>query len=161
MKKLILFLSIIRASGLTLVSIYNTVIDAQSWACNIPASVQTARDYYRHVDPKSFYAVAGPVNQILILLTIILFWRDGVSLRIHFASSFFMYTAIVVLTFAYFIPRNLILFTWSIPDHLELIRAATEQWSHMNWFRSFLGLAGVPFSFKGLDTYYELKKKES
>jgi hypothetical protein len=71
MKKLILFLSIICASGLTLVSIYNTLIDAQSWSCNIPASVQTARDYYRQVDPRSFYAVAGPVNQILILLTVI------------------------------------------------------------------------------------------
>jgi hypothetical protein len=95
------------------------------------------------------------------LLTIILFWRDGVSLRIYFATSFLMYAAIVVLTFAYFIPRNLILFTWSIPDHLEQIRAAAAQWSHMNWVRSFLGLAGVLFSFKGLDTYYDLKKKGS
>ena len=161
MKKLILFLSIICASGLTLVSIYNTVVDAQSWGSDIPASIQTARDYFQHVDPRRFYTVAGPVNQILILLTIILFWRDGVSLRIYFATSFLMYAAIVVLTFAYFIPRNLILFTWSIPDHLEQIRAAAAQWSHMNWVRSFLGLAGVLFSFKGLDTYYDLKKKGS
>ena len=42
----------------------------------------------------------------------------------------------------------------SFPDHLEQIRIASVQWSAMNWLRSLLGLAGVLFSFKGLDTYY-------
>ena len=159
MKKLALFLSIICASGLTMVSIYNTVIDAQSWASDIPASIQTARDYFQHVDPRRFFTVAGPVNQLLILLTIILFWKDGASLRIYFAISFVMYAAIVAVTFAYFIPRDLILFTSAIPDHLDQIRAAAVQWSHMNWLRTLLGLIGVLFSFKGLDVYYESIRK--
>jgi hypothetical protein len=155
MKKLVLFFSIICASGLTLVSIYNTVIDAQSWASDIPASIQTARDYFQHVDPRRFYAVVGPINEILILLTIALFWKNGVSLRVYFAISLLMYTAIVALTFAYFVPRDLILFTWSIPDHVDQIRTAAGEWSHMNWLRTLLGLIGVIFSFKGLDTYYD------
>jgi hypothetical protein len=154
MKKAILFLSIICASGLTMVSIYNTIIDAQSWGSDIPTSIQTARDYFQHVDPRRFYAVAGPVNLVLILLVLVLFWKDSVSLRVYFAISFALYVAIVILTRAYFIPRDLILFTWSIPDHLEQIRAASVQWSRMNWLRSLLGLAGVLLSFKGLDTYY-------
>jgi hypothetical protein len=158
MKKLILFLSIICASGLTMVNIYNGVIDAQSWASDIPASIQTARDYFQHVDPRRFYTNVGPVNEVLILLTIILFWKDGVSLRIYFATSFVMYTAIVILTVAYFLPRNSILFTSSIPDHLDQIRAASAQWSQMNWLRSLLGFGGVLFSFKGLDTYYQTKQ---
>ena len=161
MKKLVLFLSIICASGLTLVSIYNTVIDAQSWASDIPASIRTARDYFQHVDPRRFYAVAGPINEILILLTIVLFWKDGVSLRGYFAISLFMYTAIVALTFAYFVPRDLILFTWSISDHLAQIRAAAAEWSHMNWLRTLLGLIGVLFSFKGLDTYYHSAREKT
>jgi hypothetical protein len=69
MKKSILFLSIICASGLTMVSIYNTIIDAQSWGSDIPTSIQTARDYYQHVDPRRFFSLAGPVNEALILLT--------------------------------------------------------------------------------------------
>jgi len=161
MKKSILFLSIICGSGLTMVSIYNTVIDAKSWGFDIPVSIQTARDYFQHVDPRSFYAIAGPVNEILILLTIILFWRDAVSLRIYFATSFLMYGAIVVLTFAYFVPRDLILFTSSIPDQLEQIKIASAQWSHMNLLRSLLGFVGVLFSFKGLDTYYETRRRTS
>jgi hypothetical protein len=160
MKKLILFLSIICASGLTVVSIYNTVVDAKSWGSDIPASIQTARDYFQHVDPRRFYAIAGPVNLILILLTLILFWKDSVSLRFYFAASFALYAAILVLTLAYFVPRDLVLFTWSISDHLEQIRTASAQWSAMNWLRSLLGLAGVLFSFKGLDTYYETSRKK-
>src|SRR2546423_11030082 len=161
MKKLLLFLSIICGSGLTMVSIYNTVVDAQSWGSDIPASIQTARDYFQHVDPRRFYVIAGPVNLILTLLTLILFWKDSVSLRFYFAASFACYAAILIVTLAYFIPRDLILFTWPISDHIEQIRTASAQWSAMNWIRSLLGLAGVLFSFKGLDTYYATRSKET
>ena len=105
--------------------------------------------------------MVGPVNLILILLTLILFWKDSVSLRLYFAVSLASYTAILILTLAYFVPRDLILFTWSIPDHLEQIRTASAQWSAMNWLRALLGLAGVLFSFKGLDAYYETRSKET
>jgi hypothetical protein len=147
--------------GTTLVSIYNTVVDAQSWASAIPASIQTARDYFQHVDPRRFYAVVGPINEILILLTIILFWKNGVSPRVYFAVSLLMDTGIVALTLAYFIPRDLILFTWSIPDHLDQIRTAATERTQANWLRTLLGLIGVLFSFKGLDTYYETAREKT
>ena len=127
----------------------------------MPASIQTARDYFQHVDPRRFYEVAGPVNLILIVLVLILFWKDSVSLRLHFAASLASYAAILILTLAYFVPRNLILFTSSISDHLEQIRTASAQWSAMNWLRALLGLAGVLFSFKGLDTYYATRSKKT
>lgn len=161
MKKLILFLSIICGSGLTMVSIYNTVVDAKSWGSDIPASIQAARDYFQHVDPRHFYEVAGPVNLVLIVLTLILFWKESVSLRFYFAASLASYAVILILTLAYFVPRNLILFTWPISDHLEQIRTASAQWSAMNWIRSLLGLGGVLFSFKGLDTYYARRSKKT
>ena len=159
MKKLILFLSIICASGLTMVSIYNSVVDAKSWSSDIPASIQTARDYFQHVDPRRFFEVAGPVNLVLIHLTLILFWKDSFSLHYYFAASLACYAAILILTLAYFVPRNLILFTQPISDHIEQIRRASAQWSAMNWLRSSLGLAGVLFSFKGLDTYYATRSE--
>ncbi len=143
-----------------MVSIYNTVVDAKSWGSDIPASIQAARDYFQHVDPRRFYEVAGPVNLVLIVLTLILFWKESVSLRFYFAASLASYAAII-LTLAYFVPRNLILFTWPISDHLEQIRTASAQWSAMNWIRSLLGLAGVLFSFKGLDTYYVTRSKKT
>ena len=154
MKKAILFLSILLASGLTMVTVYNSIVDARSWNSDIPASIQAARDYYKHVDPRQFYSIIGPPNFLLSLLTIILFWKDGVALRIYFAISLSCYVAILVLTLTYFIPRDLILFTWTIQDHVEEIRRAGAQWSQMNWARTLLGVAGVLSSCKGLDTYY-------
>jgi len=138
-----------------MVSIYNTIVDAESWGSNIPTSIQTARDYFQHVDPRRFFTVAGPVNLILIVLTLILFWNDSVKIRVYFTTSLVLYAAIVILTLVYFVPRDLMLFTSSIPDHIQEIRAAAAQWSHMNWLRSLLGLVGVLFSFRGLDTYYK------
>jgi hypothetical protein len=161
MKKLVPFLSIICGSGLTMVSIYNTVVDAKSWGSDIPASIQAARDYFQHVDPRRFYEVAGPVNLVLIVLTLILFWKESVSLRFYFAASLASYAAILILTLNYFVPRNLILFTWPISDHLEQIRTASAQWSAMNWIRSLLGLAGVLFSIKGLDGYYATRSRKT
>jgi len=123
---------------LTMVSIYNTVVDAKSWSSDIPASIQTARDYLSMLIQGVFTSSSGPVNLVLILLTLIVFWSDSVSLRYYFAASLACYAAILILTLAYFIPRDLILFTWSIPDHLEQIRTASAQWSVMNWLRSLL-----------------------
>lgn len=154
MKMAVLYLSILFGSGLVMVTVYNTLIDAKSWNSDIPTSIKTARDYYKHVDPRRFYAIIGPPNMLLSLLTIILFWKDGASLRIYFGLSFALYAAVLVLTFAYFLPRDLILFTWPITDHIEEIRTAARQWGQANWLRTLLGFAGVLCSFKGLDIYY-------
>ena len=68
---------------------------------------------------------------------------------------------IVAMRFAYFIPRDLILYTWSIPDHLDQIRTAAAARSRMNWLRSLLGLVGVLFSFKGRDSYYQTEERKA
>ncbi len=156
MKKLILFFSIISASGLVMITIYNLIVDAKSWGADIPASILTVRDYYKHVDPRKFFAIIAPINQMLILLTIILFWKDGKSLRLYFSISFALYAVIAILTFAYFIPRDIIIFSSPIEGHTEEIKTALSQWKIMQWVRSLLGLAGILFSFKGLDSYYKL-----
>src|SRR5256885_14186330 len=102
-KKIILFLSIISASGLLMITIYNLIVDSKSWGANIPSSIQTARDYYTYVDPRNFFQIIAPINQFLILLTIILFWKDSISLRFYFSISFLLYAIIAVLTFLYFV----------------------------------------------------------
>ena len=158
MKKLILFLSIISASGLVMITIYNLLVDANSWGFNIPSSIQTARDYYRQVDPRNFFQIIAPVNQFLILLTIILFWKDSVSLRVYFSIAFFLYAIIAALTFIYFVPRDMIIFTSPI-ENIVQIKTALSQWKQMNWLRSVLGLAGVLFTFRGLDIFYKIKRQ--
>jgi anthrone oxygenase-like protein len=154
MKVSIAFLSIFMASGLTMVTLYNTLVDAKSWGSDIPASIQTARDYYAHADPRRFYLIAGPPTVLLGVLTTILFWRDAVSLRLLFGASAACYVAIVVLTISYFVPRDLMLFRGPIQERLDAIRAAVGQWSRMNWARTLLGCGGVLCSMRALDLYY-------
>src|SRR5438034_10958229 len=108
MKKLILFLSIFCGSGLTMVSIYNTVVDAKSWSSDIPASIQAARDYFQHVDPRRLYEVAGPVNLVLIVLTLLLLWKESVSLRFYFAPSPASYAPLRVLSLTSRAPPHLL-----------------------------------------------------
>ena len=153
MKITVLCLSIIVASGLVMVTVYNTLVDAKSWSYD-PQPQYRRPGTITSMSTRWFYAIFGPPNMLLSLLTIILFWKDGASLRLYFAVSFALYAAILVMTFVYFIPRDLILFTWPIPEHIDEIRTAARQWSYVNWLRTLLGLAGVLFSFKGLDVYY-------
>jgi len=150
MKRIILFLSIATASGLVMVTVYNTVIDAASWNADIPTSIEVARAYYQHVDPRRFFLMLGPPNFVLAALTLVLYWRSIAS-RTYFGAALILYAAVVVLTFTYFIPRDLILFTSPISEHLDDIRAAASQWQRMNWMRTLVGSAGVWCSFKGLD----------
>src|SRR5258708_11134507 len=142
MKKSTLFLSIISASGLLMITIYNLVVDSKSWGADIPVSVQTARTYYNQVDPRNFFAIIAPINQLLILLTIILFWKDSRSLRLYFSTSFLLYAIIAILTFIYFVPRDIIIFSSPMEGHTEQIKTAISQWRYMNWIRSLLGLVG-------------------
>jgi hypothetical protein len=161
MKKNILILSIVFASGLSMVTVYNTVIDAVGWSSDIPTSVETARNYYKHVDPRNFFLIIGPLSQLLILLAVILFWKDSVSIRTSLIISFVLYACIVILTFVYFYPRDYIIFTRPIEGHLEELKNALSQWRVMNWLRTLFGFAGVLFSFKALDSYSRLKAKIS
>jgi hypothetical protein len=157
-KKLILFLSIISASGLLMITIYNLVVDFKSWGADIPASIQTARNYYSQIDPRNFFQIIAPINQSLILLTIILFWKDSISLRIYFSISFLLYAIIAILTVVYFVPRDIIIFTSPIEGNTEKIKTALSQWRNMQFLRSLLGLAGILATFKGLDTFYKIRQ---
>jgi hypothetical protein len=156
MKVTIAFLSILMASGLTMVTMYNTLVDARSWGSDVPASIQTARDYYAHVDPRRFYLLVGPPTVLLSVLTMSLFWRDAVSLRLCFGVSAACYVVIVVLTILYFVPRDLILFRGPIQEQSVALRAAVGQWRGMNWVRTLLGCVGVLCSMRGIVLYYTL-----
>jgi hypothetical protein len=46
-------------------------------------SIQTARDYFRYIDPRRFFTIDGAINEILILLALIVFWKDSVTMRLY------------------------------------------------------------------------------
>lgn len=156
MKNIFLFISIIVASGILMVNIYNSIIDTRSWGNDIPNSITTAREYFKAVNPGNFFRVCSPINQVLGLLVLILFWKASPSIRLCLGVAFILYVLGDVFTFAYFYPRNDILFKSAQLADAHTLKKAWSEWNMMNWVRSFMVLVGVFFSCLSLHKIYSL-----
>jgi hypothetical protein len=151
-QKIVLFLSITVASGILVTNVYTSVVDATSWGSSMPESIQAARDYFKVINPGTFFRAASPLNQVLALLALVLFWKSVPSARQFLAIALGCYVLTDVFTFAYFYPRNEIMFVKGTDP--ALIAKAWSEWNAMNWLRSLIILAGVCASFVSLDKIY-------
>lgn len=157
MKLLLSFASTSLASGLLFANIYTSLIDAKSWGANIPQSIETAREYQKIVSPQNFFRMLSPINLVVALLVLILFWKVSVTARIYSGMALTLYMCVDVFTFAYFYPRNKIMFeTTPLPD-IDKIKNVLTRWRTMNWLRSFIIFAGLVFSFLALHEVYTAK----
>jgi hypothetical protein len=150
MKNFILFASIIMAGGLLFVNIYTSLVDARSWGSNIPNSIATAREYYKVVNPGNFFRIFSPANQLLALLVLILFWKMSPAVRLYLGVAFVLYVLADVLTFAFFYPRNDIMFKTAQLTDVDTLKKVWAEWSAMNWIRSLIIMIGLFFSFLSL-----------
>lgn len=135
------------------VNVYNSIVDARSWSANIPDSILTARNYFRTVNPGTFFRTASPINQLLALAALVACWKSGRKVRLYFGLAFLVAVLTDVLTFAYFYPRNDILFR-AAPSSAEVFTKICSEWSAMNWVRSIVLAFGLVCSMKGLDALY-------
>src|SRR3954453_196473 len=110
MKKIVLFASICIASGLLLSNIYTSLVDARSWGSNIPDSIAIARQYFKASNPGNFFRIFSPLNQLLGILVLVLFWKSSLSIRLYLGMALVLYLVAEGMTFGYFYPRNDILF---------------------------------------------------
>jgi hypothetical protein len=150
MKRVVLYFSIVFASGVLFVNMYNSIVDTTAWGAHFPESIQTTRAYYQNVNPGTFFRAFSPLNQVLALLSLILFWRTSSQVRTFLLVAFILYVLADVFTFAYFYPRNDIMFKSDISTNLQAIKTAWKQWVPMNWLRSFIILVGLICSFIAL-----------
>ncbi len=158
MKKIFLFASISAAAGIFLMSIYNSIIDAKIWGSDIPHSIATAREYFKTTNPGDFFRIFSPLNQVLGLVALVLFWRSSKTTRIYLGIALVMYVLGDVMTFAYFYPRNDIMFKTASLTDIDTLKRVWAEWDRMNWVRSFVVFVGLCFSFVSLHRIYTLKK---
>ena len=158
MKTIILFISIGIASGLLFVNVYTSLVDAKSWSSDIPNSIATTREYFKTVSPANFFRLFSPINQVLGLLVLILFWKTSPSIRLCLGAAFVLYILGDVFTFAYFYPRNDIMFKTARLTDVDLLRKTAAEWSAMNWLRSLVILTGLVFSCISLHKIYLMGK---
>jgi hypothetical protein len=130
------------AAGLLFVNVYNSIVDAPNWGANVPHSIEAARAYFSVANPGSFYRIVSPINQVLALIAVIISWKNN---RYIALGSLAVAVLIDVMTFAYFYPRNEVMFL--TPINNQDVKLAWEQWSAMNWVRSGLCLANTTLAF--------------
>jgi len=154
MKNIIVFLSISIASGILFVNLYTSLIDAKSWGSDMPNSIAAAREYFKAVTPGDYFRIFSPLNQVVGLLALIVFWKSSPSIRLCLGIAFAFYVLGDVLTFAYFYPRNDIMFKDAQLTDVDVLRKVWSEWTFMNWVRSFMILVGLSLSWLSLHKIY-------
>ena len=87
MKTVALFASISIASGLMFANVYTSLVDAKSWGSDIPGSIAAAREYFKTVSPANFFRILSPLNQVLALAVLVLFWKSSSPIRMCLGGS--------------------------------------------------------------------------
>jgi len=156
MRTIALFASISIASGLLFANVYTSLVDAKSWGSDIPGSIAAAREYFKTVSPANFFRIFSPLNQMLALAVLVLFWKSSSPIRMCLAAALILYVLTDVMTFAYFYPRNEIMFRAAQLNDVTLLTKTWASWSAMNWVRSSILLAGVILSCVSLHKIYSI-----
>jgi hypothetical protein len=157
MKTIILFASICLASGLLFTNVYTSLVDVKSWGNDIPNSIATTRAYFKVTNPGTFFRVFSPINQILSLLVLILYWKSAPSIRLSLGLAFVMYVLTETFTFRFFFPRNELIYNTAQLTDIDLLKKTVSEWGNMNWVRNLMLLIGVIFSFLSLHKIYSNK----
>src|ERR1700760_987923 len=127
MKQIFLFASISVACGLLFANLYTSLIDSKSWGSDIPNSIAVTRDYFKTVNPGNFFRMFSPVNQLLGIIVLILFWKTSPSIRLSLVAALALYLLAEGLTFGYFFPRNDIMFRNAQLTDVDLLRKTLSE----------------------------------
>lgn len=154
MKRIILFATLALSSGALFANVYNSVVDATSWGADLPNSIETARAYFRTSNPGHFYRVVSPMVQLFALVSLLMFWKRSRAVRLLLGAALVIFVATDALTFAFFYPRNDVLFQTASLTDVALLKQTWQEWSAMNWVRSLLVASGVMFTGAALHRTY-------
>lgn len=158
MKKVILFTSVAFASGVLFTNIFNSMVISEAVKSDIPNSVIAAREYFKTVNPGDFFKIFSPLIQVFTLLSLILFWKTGKSVRLFLGIALLCYILGDIFAFTYFHPRNDLMYLSEPILDTETLKTISSEWSSMNWVRSFVLFIGVVFSVQGIDKIYSLRQ---
>jgi hypothetical protein len=150
MKRIVLYLICMFSSGLFFTNIYNSVVNAANWESNVPHSIAATREFFTVANPGTFFKMVDPSNIILIVLALVLYWKEG-TIRMLLGIGLCCFLISMVLTFTYFYPRNEIMFLTKDLPSIEMLQKAANEWGRMNWIRSAIWFIGLVCCMMALD----------
>lgn len=149
--KILLYLTIISASFVLGANVYNSVVDVPNWGAKIPESLIAARSYMSVANPGNFFRIFSPLTAILAILSLIFAWRNFKGIRKYLITAIICMIAGDILTFAFFYPRNEIMFIKPLEGvDVSLLHRILWEWSWVNYLRSILVLVALLSSIKSL-----------
>src|SRR6185295_13254300 len=86
-RRLLIYVSVILLGAVLGANVYNSVVDVPNWGAAIPASFDTARQYFIAANPGTFFRIVSPASQIAALIALIATWRFGWSVRLLAAAA--------------------------------------------------------------------------
>jgi uncharacterized membrane protein len=141
------------AAGIALTNVYTSLVDVPAWEHSIPNGMETARQYFSVSNPGTFFRIFSPLNQLLGLASLLLFWKRSTEIRLLLIAAFLLYITGEGMTFKYFYPRNEMLFGKQALDSTTL-QSIMSEWRSMNWVRTAIISAGVVCSALALHKTY-------
>ena len=153
MKKLILLTSVAVTSGVLFANIFNSLVIAVATDSDIPNSIVAGREYFKVVNPGNFFKIFSPLSQLLIILSLVLFWKNPKIVRVFLGISLLCAISADVMAFTYFHPRTDLMFSGPLPA-IETLKRLSSEWKTMNWVRSFVLLLGLISSCLAVDKIY-------
>jgi hypothetical protein len=138
------------AAGILFVNVYTSIVDAPNWGRDIPASIEATRNYWVVANPGTFFRIFSPANQVVTLIALIACWTVDTRVRYYLLAALVLAVATDAITFAYFYPRNAIMFENPMDGNTEAIRTAWKGWTQVNWLRSAIIAIGLFLDFAAL-----------
>jgi len=111
------------------------------------------------VNPGDFFRIFSPLTQVFTLLSLMLFWKTGKSVRLFLGIALLCYISGDIFAFTYFHPRNDLMYLSQPILDTETLRTIASEWSSMNWVRSFVLFLGVVSLFLAVDKAYSIEHR--
>ena len=123
-------------------SLYDSLVLVPNINGNLPQSLEHGRLFMHAATPGSFFRVISPLTQVSLLLAGIFCWTVRSS-RWWILAGLLAAVMADVLTFAYFYPRNELMFQNPLGQPVELLARTAQEWGRMNLVRIALVAVAV------------------
>lgn len=135
-------------------TIFSVMVEYPNWFADLPASLETTRNFYRVLHPGYFFQIFGPSIILTGLAFVVVGWRMAAA-RNAVALTLSVLVAIELLTFIYIYPRLSILFGPDATTHsIELLRTAAYQFTIADQIRTAMSLVAASFSVAALFKFF-------
>jgi hypothetical protein len=133
-------LSTVALLGLALLlgaTVYESVVMAPNYRCDVPASIDAARRFLKRATPARFFRPLTAVTQILLLAGAAAAWRVETA-RWLLLAALGVLALLDAITFTFHYPRLAVMFKGPMPEDAARLARAAREWAIGNVARAVL-----------------------